>query len=360
MRRLLYAKMRHVSAGVAQQAQLEEATLRPEISVILPVFNAERTLAASVESVLQQSFNNFELIAIDDGSTDRSGQILRSFRDPRIRVIEHQSNRGLVAALNDGLQEAAGALIARQDADDVSMPIRFALQRAVLAEEPRLGAVGAALQLVRDGTRSDVWSYPLSPTAARWQALFKTPVAHSVAMFRRNCAMQVGGYSETFKYAEDYDLWSRLLKVADIKSLPAALLNYSLDPAGISRSKSCEQRAVHCEIAARNMQELLGTAVPPNIVRILATDIDMGEVVDDRSEVIAAASTCHSLFRAFVNLGAHGNDIGAVSADCRDRYLRLVRMLPLNRRPGAIREIRALASSTAFGLVPILRALARP
>ncbi len=160
---------------------------RPSVSVILPVYNAERSIAAAVMSVLRQSFSDFELIAINDGSTDSSGEILRSFGDCRIRIIERKNNRGLVAALNDALGEAKGEFVARQDADDVSLPERLALQRDAFDTSPNVGAVGANLELMANDSESrGNWIYPDTPDGARWQALFKTPVAHSAVMYRRD------------------------------------------------------------------------------------------------------------------------------------------------------------------------------
>jgi glycosyltransferase involved in cell wall biosynthesis len=327
----------------------------------MPVCNAERSVAAAVESVLRQSFGDFELLAIDDGSTDASGRILRSFRDSRIRIIDRHCNRGLVAVLNDALQEATGEFVARHDADDVSLPERFALQRAVLDAQPEIGAVGAALQLVHDGgARGGTWTYPDTSAAARWQALFKTPVAHSVVMYRRRCVLEVGGYSEEFKYAEDYDLWSRLLKVAEITSLSTCLLRYSLGAEGVSRAKSREQQAVHCRIAARNMAELLGREVPLTTVRTLAIDLDLRETLKSYTECVSAGTTCAALFAAFIDRVTERTDVRAVSADCCDRYLQLVRLLPYRLRPRALLELRALAPRGAIGLRALVKTMARP
>lgn len=324
----------------------------PAISVILPVCNAESTLTAAVDSVLQQSFREFELIIVNDGSVDGSAKILRGYRDPRIRIIDRQVNRGLVAALNDALHEARAEIIARQDSDDVSLPERFAQQRAVLETEPKIGAVGATLKLSVPGRSSaGAWEYPADPLVARWQALFKTPVAHSAVMFRRRQVLGVGGYSEEFRYAEDYDLWSRLLKVADIRSLSRPLVKYALSPGGVSRAKSIEQRAVHCRIAARNMRELLGADVPREVVQRLAIGVDFQDAPTGYDDFIEAATTCTGLFNAFVDSEWGRSSRAALLSDYRDRLFRLARMLPYRLRLRGLHALRSIAPRGAFGLV---------
>ena len=320
--------------------------------MILPVYNAEDTLTSAVDSILRQSFQQFELLIVNDGSTDRSRDILAGYRDPRIRIIDCHVNRGLVAALNDALQEARADLIARQDADDISLPKRFELQRAMLEAEPNLGAVGAALQTVwANGSAAGTWKYPESATIARWQSLFKTPVAHSAVMFRRGRVLEVGGYLKEFKYAEDYDLWSRLLKVADIRSISHPLVKYALGPQGVSRARAREQMAVQCRIAARNMREVLGADVPDEVVQTLAIGIDLQEGTIEYEQFVKAASTCTILVKAFMKSQIERTERAALLYDYRGKLFKLTRMLPYRSRVPAIKEIISMAPKGALGRV---------
>jgi len=334
--------------------------MNPAVSVLLPVYNAERTVATAITSILRQSFGEFELLIINDGSADDSARIIRQFDDRRIRVIERPTNGGLISALNEGIHASRGEFVARQDADDVSTAERLGHQMAAFSGSPRLGAVGAALQLVQSGKILErQWSYPATAALSRWQALFKTPVAHSAVMYRKETVLSVGGYLEEFKYAEDYELWSRLIEVADIISLPSPLVLYSVDIGGVSRQKAQEQRSVHCRIAARNMRELLAKDVDAPIVDLLACGIDQDESIKDFDEFAGAVGTCMELFDAFCRRHADAGPREAVMADCTLRLRRLLRMLPFNARLRGVSTIwkRAPrlvgARSIAQALLPI-------
>lgn len=337
------------------------STFQPSVSVILPVYNAERSVAAAIESVIRQSYADFELIVINDGSTDNSSKILAAYKDSRIRIIERPHNVGLVTALNDALAEARGVLVARQDADDISLPERLALQREVLDTDPNVGAVGTSLELITNGTASGkIWNYPNNTVEANWQSLFKTPVAHSAVMYRRRLVLEVGGYSENFKFAEDYDLWSRLLKVSGIKSIPKPLVRYSVDSGGVSRSKFSEQRAVHCRIASKNMSDLLGRVVPADVAHTLAILIDDPTANISYPQFIMAAETCSELYNTFVEKFYMRGICDQVSAHFCSMLMRMVRMLPYRMRPRAVIKSRQLSPPGALSTNAMVRAILRP
>ena len=209
----------------------------PAISVILPVYNAEAYVREAVESILAQSFTDFELIAINDGSTDGSGAILRELaaRDARIMLVE-RPNDGLVSALNEGIKIARADLIARMDADDVSMPERFALQHARMVQEPELAVLGSFFHIMdRDGCIIRLYDdLPLTPAEAR-SAVGGFLVAHPAVMMRRDAVLKAGGYRKAFSHAEDYDLWLRMSDLGHaIANLPQPLLNYREHGASVS------------------------------------------------------------------------------------------------------------------------------
>ena len=219
----------------------------PAISVVLPVYNAERYLREAVDSILAQTFTDFELILINDGSTDGSGDICREYsqNDPRIVLID-RPNGGLVSALNDGIAKARAPLIARMDADDISMPERFACQYAHMMEHPNLAVLGSAIRLIDEtGQITGLGSYPLSPTEVK-DALtsgWNCPVAHPVAMMKRDVVLDIGGYRAAFTHAEDYDLWLRLVeRDQGIANLPQTLLNYRTHGTNVSVVHQDKQR----------------------------------------------------------------------------------------------------------------------
>lgn len=317
---------------------------KPEISVLLPVYNAETSIKAAIISILRQSFQDFELLVINDGSVDQSMDVIKSFSDPRIRVIDLGRNCGLIAALNRGLVEARGQFVARQDADDESLESRFSAQYAELRRDQQLVAIGTALQLMVAGRVSgESWRYPESAVFSRWQALFKTPVAHSAVIYRRKQVLDVGGYSKEFPNAEDYELWSRLVNVGNIRSLPQALVRYDVGEGGVSRARAIQQREMHCQIAQRNMAALLKREVPINLVDVVSIGSDWGESLQSISEFSAAVECCVSLYGAFLQKEGVEEGNTEVVADLGSRLRGLARMVPLRRRFKAIKKITAMA-----------------
>ncbi|RKS80303.1 glycosyltransferase involved in cell wall biosynthesis [Motilibacter peucedani] len=208
---------------------------RPRVSVLLPVYNAGEFLAPAVESVLQQQDVELELLALDDGSTDGSGDYLDRLDDPRVTVV-HQPNAGLVATLQRGLQLASHPLVARMDADDLSRPGRLRRQAEALLADPALAAVACCFATVDDGGRRlrETHLYG-DPALLRRQLYFRNVLPHGAVMMRKELALAVGGYREVGP-AEDYDLWCRLSDVASIGALPEVLYDHRSNPGGVSQT----------------------------------------------------------------------------------------------------------------------------
>jgi glycosyltransferase involved in cell wall biosynthesis len=202
----------------------------PRVTVLMPVYDGGPYLAAAVASIRQQSFSDFEFLIINDGSVDGSGDLLdsQSKEDSRIRVI-HQSNRGLVATLNRGLDEAKAPLIARMDCDDVALPDRLGLQVSRFEADRDLGLLGGHLQIVDGADRvvsGRIIRFPVGKQAVAESLYYGSPVAHPAAMMRRDLVRELGGYREFFKHCEDYDLWLRLSERARIDNLDQVILHY--------------------------------------------------------------------------------------------------------------------------------------
>ena len=204
------------------------ALIIPAVSVVMAVHNGERWLAETLASLSAQTFGDFEVVVIDDGSTDGSAAILAAAagRDARYRVVT-QTNCGLVASLNRGLAEARALLVARIDADDVAEPERFAKQVAFLATRPEVAAVGSAIRIIDgDGRFLRMQTYPCGPEAVAKAMLRGCALAHPAVMMRRAAVQAIGGYREAFRHAEDYDLWLRLGDSHALDNLPEPLLRY--------------------------------------------------------------------------------------------------------------------------------------
>ncbi|MEA3639822.1 MAG: glycosyltransferase [Lamprobacter sp.] len=207
----------------------------PEISVLMSVYNDRPFLSEAVQSILNQDFEDFEFIIINDGSTDGSADdlVLWSQTDSRIRLF-HQENLGLPVALNRGIKESKGALIARMDADDISQPSRFRLQRNFLKAHPDVGVLGTGIVRIDDQGREsqERWLLPSSPGLTLWRTLFDCALSHPTIMVWRSILEQSGGYDETFPRAQDYELWMRLALVTKMQNLPQSLVQRRITGAG--------------------------------------------------------------------------------------------------------------------------------
>lgn len=216
----------------------------PLVSVCLPVYNSEAYVAEAVESILQQTFSDFECIIIDDGSSDRSLEILRPYaaQDSRITIIS-QENRGQPATRNRMLHMARGEFIAVMDADDIALPDRLAGQTAFLQAHPQVVWVGGAYDIL-DGQARFLTTMRLAETNEEIQSLLRdghTSFLHPTAMIRRSALLQVGGYDETYLTAADLDLWLKLAEVGEVANLSQSVLKYRVHTESISQRNRDQQ-----------------------------------------------------------------------------------------------------------------------
>jgi glycosyltransferase involved in cell wall biosynthesis len=203
----------------------------PAVSVVMSAYNGERFLREAVESILRQTFSDFELIVVDDGSTDATPRMLAEYAAADSRVVVHrQSNQGHAAGLNCGIGLARAPLIARIDADDAALPTRLERQSRFLIEHATVAVVGGAVTFIDESGRSfaDV-PYPLTDAEIR-ETLTKmsAPFLHPAVMLRRDAFERVGGYRPVFQVAEDYDLWLRIAECYELANLPEIVLRYRI------------------------------------------------------------------------------------------------------------------------------------
>lgn len=209
----------------------------PLISVILPVYNAENYLRQSIDSILSQTFTQFELIIINDGSTDGSQRIIDSCNDARIVKVK-QENIGLADTLNKGIAMARAPIIARQDNDDISLPQRLQMQYDFLNKHSDVALVGAMADIINEqgGPTGRSHRHPQKNIELKFFLLFNNPFVHSLVMFRKRVVQDLGGYSNDPLVFEDYNLWSRLARQHKIANLPDVLLNYREVNTGMSKT----------------------------------------------------------------------------------------------------------------------------
>lgn len=229
---------------------MRATTKSRRVSVVLPVCNGERYIVKALQSILEQTLSEFELIVIDDGSHDATPGHLAAWasRDSRVHVVS-RSNRGLTYTLNEGLQLASCEYVAIMNADDVSRPERLERQATYLDAHLRVAAVGSQTRLLDEaGNVGPASSLPLSPSAVRAFMVKASPLAHPSVMVRRSAVIAIGGYRPQMEPAEDYDLWLRLAERHDLANLPDVLLEYRVHSGQVT-SAACEAVAMATLVA---------------------------------------------------------------------------------------------------------------
>lgn len=208
----------------------------------MPVYNKEKYLSKSIESILGQTFEDFEFLIVNDGSTDRTSEILCKYKDPRIRIIENYENIGLTKSLNRGLEIATGEYVARQDADDISDSSRIEKQVRAFEEDKTLGLVGSFFNIIDEGGRIlRTVIVPMEDRDIRRWILDHNPFCHGSTMFRKEAIQKVGGYRAYFKYAQDYDLWLRISEHYRVGNIGEVLYFWRKEKNSISGEKHFEQ-----------------------------------------------------------------------------------------------------------------------
>lgn len=204
----------------------------PKISVLLAVYNGEKSIQKTIASVLNQTYDDFEVVIIDDCSTDKTAEVVQSFNDPRLVIVTNKTNRGQINSLNLGLAKAKGTYIARTDAGDISFPKRFERQVAYLDQHPEVVVVGTgAVRYDSRGRAIDVMRMPGDAVCMRTMAVVTSPIIHISVMMRKETIIQVGGYHPDYYISADYHLWSRLLQRGfPLVNIPEVLVGYEVSP----------------------------------------------------------------------------------------------------------------------------------
>ena len=216
----------------------------PKISVLLPVYNGLPFLREAVESILGQTFSDFELLVIDDGSTDGSTAYLEALADPRLRLFR-RAHTGLIPGLNFGLAEARTDLIARMDADDVARPERLQRQWEYMNHHPEVVLLGTRVQVIDGigrllGPEADLPIGHPDIVARFTQPRKMNPLVHPSVMFRREAALRCGGYRDDFPVAEDSDLWRRMARIGRLHILAEPLLLLRKHGGNVTRTKALQ------------------------------------------------------------------------------------------------------------------------
>lgn len=234
---------------------MDENLKIPKISVVMPVYNGENYLTEAIDSILSQTFTDFELLIINDGSSDRSEQIIQSYPDDRIVYIKNEKNIGLIKTLNKGLDLAKGEYIARMDQDDISHPERFSRQVALLEENLEIGVCGTWFTLFSENGKDRVIKHPESHKSIKIGLIIKSLIGHPTVMMRKN-AMNNYRYDVNYQAAEDYELWTRLIRITKFHNIQESLLQYRLHDTNMTVLENSTQVANTKIITANQLKEI--------------------------------------------------------------------------------------------------------
>lgn len=296
-----------------------------KVSVILPVYNGLPYLKSSIDSILSQSFRDFELIIVNDGSIDGSSNIVKSYNDPRIRFYE-QENQGLVITLNKLVALSTGEYVARQDADDVSFFSRLEKQVEFLNANPDVAIVGTHAEIWETNTKTNrVHRHPVSDASIKFHLLFDNPFVHSSVMIRKSVFDDIGFYLEGQQkcFPEDYELWSRVSRKYHLANIPESLVAYREVDGSLSRVGENPFLPYVIKIGAENIVHMAGLKTDERSVALVMSELLHG-VYNQRPSCTSLSNMRAILKTAALNILEFSNaDANDLSTDVQEMQLLL-------------------------------------
>jgi len=274
----------------------------PRVSVVMSVFNDEVFVRDAIESILDQTYRDIEFIIVEDGSTDGTPDILKECarQDRRIRLVQNPSNWGLIRSLNKGIGLARGSYIARQDADDTSLPRRFERQVQFLDQHPEVGVLGTWMKNIEQNGEERIWKTPISDSLIRWSLLLDPSIAHATVMIRRHILDGDRTYRPEMAHAEDYDLWSRLSEETRYANLPECHYVRLKHQQMVSVRHSEEQQEKGHALRRRNIEKTLEADVDDDLLHSLHLARQGGKLAG-KLELEGVANLIRTLFASFVD-----------------------------------------------------------
>lgn len=220
-----------------------------KISILLPVYNAESTIRETIDSILNQTYTDFEIIIINDGSSDNSEQTILEYKDKRIHYYRNESNRGLIYTLNRGIELCKGEYIARIDADDIMLPTRLEEQIKFMEEHPTIIASGSAVIKFFPNGKQKIYTPPLKPETIKYKILLGSPIPHPSAIIRRDILLKYNiKYDTNYIHAEDYKFWYDLSKHGLLFNIKEPLIKYRCSKEQISQKYHNKQHNTSCNV----------------------------------------------------------------------------------------------------------------
>jgi glycosyltransferase involved in cell wall biosynthesis len=236
---------------------MNSATASPRVSVFMPVYNAEHYLNESIDSILNQSYTDYEFVIVNDGSTDRSAEVIKAYTDPRIRFIENQQNMGLIASLNIGLETCTGEYIVRMDQDDFSLPHRIEKQVRFMDENPEYGLIGCWFEDFGENIESKVVRYSSDDTHIRIRHLYQTHIAHPTAVLRKSVIDKFNlRFDASFVHGEDYAFWVQMSAYCKLSNYPEMLVRKRDHPRNITNQFASTMQATCAKVKQKQFHQM--------------------------------------------------------------------------------------------------------
>ena len=285
--------------------------LIPAISVIMPVYNGEAYVGKAIESILSQTFTDFEFLIIDNASADRTSEVIAAFKDPRIRIIKNPVNLGLIGSLNVGLQVARGKYVARMDHDDIAYPERFQKEYDFLDAHPEITIVGTWSTLINpEGKEMKDHRNALRSNVIKYELLWGNSLTHPSLLMRRKEIVELGGYDPLWVHTEDFNLYSRAIKKYKLANIPEPLLYYRVH--GSSLTGSADSQAIIHENTKKMIRENISYYIPiTDEEHRLVTQVLIARLPNPKQQlkdVLAAHSLHKKIYQAFIQKEAPALD----------------------------------------------------
>ena len=249
--------------------------MKPLVTVVIPAFNEEKYIKQAIESILAQTYSNWEMLIVDDASTDSTLRIARGFQDSRIRIVTNSINKGAGAAQNRGFTSARGSLIAILAADDIAYPERLQTQAKYMSEHPNIGVLSTGYAVINElGEKVKDVQFHIDPLQAKWKLLFGNPVAAPTVMFRAKIIVECGMYDESLRYGEDMEYWGRICPRWNIAIIPRILTKYRTHRQSITNNMLLENKQLSVSnIVRKNITAITGLKVKRSVSLLLATPL---------------------------------------------------------------------------------------
>ncbi len=261
-----------------------EPNLQPVVTILITAFNAEKHIAETIESVLNQTFQDFELLIVDDGSADNTYVQILEFSDTRIRVIRNEQNKGTMESANIGLAHSRGKYIARIDADDIALPIRLEKQVAFMEANPNVGFCGTFAEIF--GTEKGLLSSPTIDAEIAVDLFFYNCFVHSSVIMRRSVLVQYQLFYR-IPFSDDYDLWCQMSRVTQVRNIPDILVRYRKHAAQITKTHLSKFVESTNEVIATHLNTFFGDILSLDDLNLLHTVIIEPEAEPRYAEILA-------------------------------------------------------------------------